>query len=173
MTPVYERYAGALFSAAEKLGCPDIITGEIPAIEELIKQCGSYLNDPQISTGAMVTILREVLSAEVSPLMQEFILIMAYHRHLMHFQEAAEHYRQLSGIGKAVVRLRVPFRPDPDTLERIKDRLIKAKLIPYTDKETEFNVIEDKELIGGLIASCNGYQIDASLKTALQKLRAR
>lgn len=171
MTPVYERYAGALFRAAENLGCSDTVIGELAAMDELIKQCGNYLNDPLISAGTKVAILRELLSGKVSPLILEYTLIMTSHRHLKHFHNAAEFYLQLSGHGKTIVTLRVPFKPDQDILEQIKSRLIKDKLIPEGSRETELKIVEDEKLIGGLIASCNGYQIDTSLRTALQKLR--
>ena len=173
MTPVYERYADALFSASEALACTDVIVGEFLAMDELLGQFGGYLNDPLISTGTKITIFRELLTGEISQLMLEFILIMTYHRHLKHFHKAALHFQQLSGFGKAVVRLRVPFKPDQDILGQLESRLIEARLIPEGAKETEFHVIEDEGLIGGLIASCNGYQIDTSLKTVLQKLKVR
>ena len=171
MTPVSERYAEALFTASEDLGCTRDMLDELTAMDELMDQCGGMLRDPLIGTGVKVALLRELLSGAFSPLMLEFILIMTGHRHLKHFHRTAEHYRQISGYGKTVVRLRVPFRPDASMLEQLKARFVKEKLIPEGAVETEFEVVEDEGLIGGLVASCNGFQLDTSLRTALRKMK--
>ena len=171
MTPVYERYAEALYNAAESLECSGVVAGELPAMEDLITQCGAYLKNPLANAAQKAATLRELLSGKINPLTLEFILLLTARRHLKHLSAASEHFRQLSGHGKAVVKLRVPFEMERGMLEQIKERLEKEKLIPEGVKETEFQIVEDKELIGGLVANCNGYQIDTSLKTALRKIR--
>ena len=170
MIPVYESYAEALFEASEKLGCADVVAGELGAMDELLKQCGSYLGNPLISAGTKAAVLRESLSDKLSSLTLEFIVLMASRRHLKHFHATAELYLHLSGYSKPVVRLRVPFIPEQEMLMRLKKRLSAEKLIPENTEDAQVQVIEDKELIGGFIASCNGYQIDTSLKTTLMKL---
>ena len=173
MTPGYERYAEALFNTAENLGCLDDIISELPAMEELVRQCGGYLTDPLIGTGKKTDLLRELLSGQVCPLMLEYVQLMTARRHLKHFFTAAEHFRHLIVRDIAVVRLRVPFQPDPDILQRLKRRLIKDKLIPDSVKDAEFRIVEDKDLIGGFVAYYDGYQIDTSLKTAINRLMTK
>jgi len=171
MTPVYERYAEALYKAAQSLECLDDVAGELTAMEGILTQCAAYFGNPLIGAGAKAAILQTLLSGKISPLMLEFILLMTTRRHLKHFRPAAEHFRYLNGYDKAIVRLRVPFKPEKDTLEQIKKYLAKEKLVTVDTEEALFQIIEDKELIGGFVASCDGYQIDTSLKTALHKLR--
>jgi len=170
MTPVYESYANALFKSAEALGCADDVAGELSAMETLVKQCGGYLSSPLIGTGKKTALLRELLDGKVSPLTLEFMLLITARRHIRHFYAAAEQFRRLSGHGNAVVRLRVPFTPEHSILEKLKARLIKEKLIPTNVADTQFQIIEDKTIIGGFVASCDGYQIDTSLRTALMRL---
>ena len=171
MTPGYERYAEALFNTAEKLGCSDTVLGELPDMETLIGQCSGYLSNPLISTTKKAVLLREVLAGKVSALMLEYILLMTSRRHLKHFYPSAEHFRKLCSRDKATVELRIPFKPEQEMLVQLISRLRKEKLIPDDAKEAEFCVVEDKELLGGFVAYCNGYQIDTSFKTALNKLR--
>ena len=171
MTPGYERYAEALFNTAEKLGCADAVVGELTDMETLIRSCSGYLSNPLIGTPKKTALLRELLTGKVSPLMLEYILLMTARRHLKHFYTSAEHFRKLCSREKAVVKLRVPFQPEQDMLARLESRLKKEKLIPENAKETEIQIVEDKDLIGGFVAYYNGYQIDTSLKTALNKLR--
>lgn len=170
MTPVYERYAEALHRAADALGCSGAVARELPEIEGLVLQCSGYLNNPLIGTDAMVAILREFLSGKVSPLTLEFILFMTSSRHLRYYHDTMTRFLYLSGFEKAVVRLRVPFQLDQNTMDQLKSRLKMEKLIPEEAEDAELLVVEDKELIGGFIASCGGYQIDTSLRTAIMRL---
>ena len=171
MTPGYERYAEALFNTAEKLGCTDIVVSELPDMVALIGQCSVYLSNPLIGTQKKAALLRELLAGKISPLMLEYVLLMTKRRHLKHFYASAKYFRFLSSRDKAIVELRVPFPPEQDMLESLLGRLRKEKLIPESAAEAEFQIVEDKELIGGFIAYCNGYQIDTSFKTALNKMR--
>ena len=170
MIPVYKSYAQALHRAAEGLGREDTVAGELAVMETLLGLCSRYLGNPLISVGKKADALRELLSGVLDPLTLEFILLMTTRRHLKHFHNAAEEFRQLSGNAKTIVCLRVPFAPEQDMLGQLKDRLAKKHLIPAGAEEAQFLIKEDKELIGGFIASCNGYQIDTSLRTILRRL---
>ena len=170
MTPAYESYAEALYSASENLGCSAVVAEELPGLAELLGQCGSWLNNPLVNSVEKSAVLRDTLSGKVNPLTLEFVLLLTGRRHLKHFSATCEHFRKLCGHGKAVVRLRVPYAPEQGLLDQLKTRLTEDKLIPEGVQETEFQIVEDLELIGGLVASCNGYQIDTSLKTALKKM---
>jgi len=98
---------------------------------------------------------------------------MTSRRHLKHFNAASEEFLRLSGHRKTSVRLRVPFVPEKDVLSQLISRFSKEKLISDDAPEAQLQIIEDKELIGGFVATCNGYQIDTSLKTALARLRRK
>ena len=171
MTPAYERYAEALFNTAEKLGCAGVVVSELSDMEALIMECSRYLNNPLISTTKKASLLRELLADKVSPLMLEYILLMTMRRHLKHFYASAEHFRKLCSRDKAVVQLRIPFLPEQEMLSQLMSRLTIEKLVPENAKETEFQIVEDNELLGGFVAYYDGYQIDTSFKTALNKLR--
>ena len=171
MIPVYESYAQALYDAAEQLDCVCVIADELTAMEELLKQCDEFLSNPLIGTSVKTAVLKETLEQKISPLMLEFILLMTVRRHLKHFHNAMEQYKRLSGHGKTVVKLSVPFMPDSDMLTQLKERFKKEKLIHGDIDEAQFEIITDEELIGGFVATCDGYQIDTSLKTILDKLR--
>ena len=172
MIPVYESYAEALYNAAERLDCTGAVVGELPMMEEVLRQCRFYLSNPLISVEKRVAALRKTLTDNVNSLTLELILLMTARRHLKHFHATADKFRRLSGYEDMVVNLRVPYTPERKTLLKLKERLIKEKLIPENAKGAQFNIIEDKELIGGFVASCNGYQIDTSLKTAVIKLQS-
>ena len=97
MIPIYESYAEALYNAAERLGCTGIVVSELPKMEEMLKQCGFYLNNPLISVEKRVAVLRKTLTNNVSSLTLEFILLMTARRHLKHFHSTTDKFRRISG----------------------------------------------------------------------------
>jgi len=170
MTPIFKRYAEALYKAARGLECTDAVADDLPAVEELIAHCIAYMNNPLIDARYKAAVLRALLSDKVNPLTMEFILMLAARRHLKHFRPAAEQFRRLSGHGKVIVRLRVPYEPEQSLLGQLRQSLVMAKLIPKDTEDAQFDITQEKELVGGFVASCDGYQIDTSLKTALTKI---
>jgi len=170
MTPAFERYAEALYKASERLGCTDDVARELLAIEEILIRCSAYVNNPIIGAGEKAALLRAFLEGRANPLTLEFILLMTTRRHIKYFSPAARQFRRLSGHDKEAVRLRVAYKPEKKLLEQLKRYLTKEKLIPADSGNTRFDIIEDKGLIGGFVASYNGYQIDTSLKTTLMRL---
>jgi len=173
MIPVYEVYAEALFAASEQLCRTNAVAEELPAVDELLRQCGEQLKDPLISVERKTAALRDALSREIDQLTLELVLLMTTRRHLKHFHATANQFRLLSGHGKTVVRLRVPFLPGQELLEQLKQRLAREKLITCETDQARFQIIEDSGLIGGFIATCDGYQIDTSLRTTLAGITRR
>ena len=171
MIPLYESYAEALYAASEKFSETETVAHELAAIEKVFDKCGAYLTSPIISAKEKSDALRDVLCRELSPLTLEFVLLMAGRRHLKHFKQVAEKFLQLSGYGATVVNLQVPFALEENVLELLTKRLEEMELIPQKTSGVKLKIVEDKELIGGFKAYCNGYRIDTSLRTALEKLR--
>jgi len=170
MIPICESYAEALHTAAEKLGCTSLTASELTAVDELLKNCGDFVASPLISAEKKAETLRETLRGEVDPLTLEFVLLMATNRHLKHFSAAAGTFMRLSGHGGVVVDLRVAYRPQQELIDKLKERFLIEKLIPADASGVKFDITEDDGLMGGFVASCNGYQIDASLRTRLGRL---
>ena len=170
MIPISESYAEALYNASEKLECTTLVADELLVMEELLDQCDVFLANPTIDTKMKADALRETLYGEVSDLTLEYILLMTLNRHLKHFSAAVGKFIKLSGRGGTVLSLRIPYAPEQDVIEKLKKSFSEKELIPGDTSAVEIKIIEDKELIGGFVASCNGYQIDTSLKTALSRL---
>ena len=173
MIHVSEKYAEALFCAAESLGCIETVTGELPVMGELVQQCREYLDSPCAVMHEKTALLQELLSGGVSALTLEFVMIMMKRNHLRYLPGAIEQYRKMSDryFHNVSVQLRVPFKPEFETIRQLKCRFMDEGLIPENAKRISFQIIEDKEIIGGFTAHCNGYQIDASLRTLLAKIR--
>ena len=173
MIQVSERYAEALFSASTMLGCIGDVADELPEITSLVRQCGEYLYSPRVTADEKNALLGELLSDKFSPVTLEFLALMLKRRHLKYLAGAAERFRHMCDdfFCRATVSLRVPFAPDQELLDRLKSRFALEGLIPENAENVSFQVTEDKEIIGGFIAYCNGHQIDVSIRTLLANIR--
>ena len=170
----YESYAEALFYAAEALGEIQQIAEDATVMDELFATCGWFLNDPRVGKDDKAAFLTAALSDYLHPLAIEFLLLTLGRHHLRHVPAAIEWFRHLYDryLGRATVRIRVPYELDAQLLEQLKSRLISDGLVPGGSLEkTEFQVVVDNSLIGGFIADSNGMQIDASLESALTKIK--
>ena len=173
MTQVSERYAEALFSAAVDMGCVDDVSGELQGIKELAEQFSWLFKDPRIVAGEKISLIADALTDKVAPLTLEFLIMILERHHWKHLPGVAESFKRMSDdhFKKVSVFLHVPFKPEQAVLDRMENRFREKGLIPRDAKEITLNTIEDKDIVGGFIAFCNGHQIDASIRTQLTKIR--
>lgn len=171
MKNISESYAMGLQSAARELGCESEVADELKDVALLYGLCGAYFADKTRTEMEKARVLQEALVGRVHPLTLEFAILMLTRRQFKYFPETAERYLNLCGASDAPVQLRVPFELDAALLERLKTRLIQEGLIPAQHADSaRFEVIAEPELLGGFIAAYGGYQLDASLKTTLNKI---
>jgi len=173
MNHASEKYAEALFDAAKILSCVPAVTEEMGELDEFVKQCGEYLYSPEIGIEKKVALVREFLTGKISSLTLEFFIIMIRRRRVKYIPGVAEHFLKMSDnfSGKIRVHLRIPFEPDEETLKLFRRSLVSRGMIPRgSENEALITVAIEKDLIGGFILYCNGFQIDASLKAAITKL---
>ena len=171
----YESYAEALFYAAEDLGQIGGVADELHEVELLYAVCRWYLDDPRFSIRDKASFLRATLRDDFLPLTVEFLLFLLGRQHLKYLPAAAGWFHHLSDryFDRASVHLRVPFDLDLRLVEQLRSRFVRDGLIPGESADNaEFHIELDQSLIGGFIAECNGKQIDASLRTALNQLYA-
>jgi len=176
MTPVPAYYAKALFDASEKLGCTRAVAGELPEVTALAGGCGAYLRNPIFGDAEKTELLTELLSGRVSALTLEFALLLVKRRHLKHLPSIADNFLRLNNnrLGYTDVKIKVPYELPPETLEVMRKKLTAMGLIPELNADKARITVEiDRDVIGGFVAYGEGTQIDASLRTALAKLRRR
>ena len=173
MGQVSERYAEALFGAAVELGCADEVSADLQVVNELAKSFAWFFFDPCISASEKAELLGEVLANQVESLTHEFVAILLKRNHLRYLHEITGYFSRLSDahFHRVSVFLHVPFSPEPEMLDKLESRFKQKGLIPEDAGEVTLHIVEDKSIIGGFIAFCNGHQIDASIRTQLTKIR--
>jgi F0F1-type ATP synthase delta subunit len=171
MKKVAQSYASALHIAAAEMGCIDAVAEDLLAAEALVAQCKDYLFSPMYTWRKKANMLREFLTGVMQPLTIEFMALMLSRRQIHSLPEAAGCFRALSGHAATVVQLRVPYEPDEALLKKLRGYFAESHLVSADKAEQAVIEVEiDADLIGGYVAYCEGYQIDASLKTALAKI---
>lgn len=171
MKNIAECYAMGLYNAAQHLGCEREVADGLSDVARLLDLCGEYFSSRLVSDYKKAELLGEVLDGHVHPLTLEFMLLMFTRRQIKYLPAAAESFRRLCGASDSAVSLRVPFELDAALLSRLGRRLAEDGLIPQNRAENvSFDITIDETLLGGFIAAYGGYQLDASLKTALNKI---
>lgn len=171
MKNVAESYAMGLYNAARHIDCERTVADDLNGVAQLVDLCGEYFANRLVSDYEKAKLLREVLAGHVHPLTLEFTLLMLTRCQIKYLPDAVEGFQRLCGASDAAVSLRVPFELDEALLSRLGRRLAEEGLIPPERAENvSFDITVDETLLGGFIAAYGGYQLDASLKTALNKI---
>jgi F-type H+-transporting ATPase subunit delta len=172
MNKIAVHYASGLYDAAEEIGCTKNVADELPAMASLVELSGELLAGPMLSDAERTSLLRSILTGQVSPLTLEFVLLMASRHVLNALPDAAAEFEKLSGRARVVVRLRVPYPLGDGVLAELRGRLVAEKIIPEKDAaRAEFAITIDESLLGGFVAEYGGLQLDTSFKTVLEKAK--
>lgn len=167
------RYAKALFELALEERREDEVGQEIDRF--LTAYSGSslpaVLNNPAFSLGSRKNIIIEVSRGlQLSPLAVHFLSLLLERDRLSYLPSVASRYRRLLDEKKGRVEA-VVVAPDPlaaATLERMREALGKV-----SGKEVVLQQESDPGLIGGVVIQLEGKVYDGSVRTQIEKMRAR
>lgn len=167
------RYAKALFELALEERREDEVGREIDRF--LTAYSGSslpaVLNNPAFPLGSRKNIIIEVSRGlQLSPLAVHFLSLLLERDRLSYLPSVASRYRRLLDEKKGRVEA-VVVAPDPlaaATLERMREALGKV-----SGKEVVLQQESDPGLIGGAVIQLEGKVYDGSVRTQIEKMRAR
>jgi len=167
------RYAKALFELALEERREDEVGQEIDRF--LTAYSGSslpaVLNNPAFPLGSRKNIIVEVSRGlQLSPLAVHFLSLLLERDRLSYLPSVASRYRRLLDEKKGRVEA-VVVAPDPlaaATLERMREALGKV-----SGKEVVLQQESDPGLIGGAVIQLEGKVYDGSVRTQIEKMRAR
>ncbi|MEK6601677.1 MAG: ATP synthase F1 subunit delta [Candidatus Binatota bacterium] len=167
------RYAKALFELALEERREDEVGQEIDRF--LTAYSGSslpaVLNNPAFPLGSRKNIIIEVSRGlQLSPLAVHFLSLLLERDRLSYLPSVASRYRRLLDEKKGRVEA-VVVAPDPlaaATLARMREALGKV-----SGKEVVLQQESDPGLIGGVVIQLEGKVYDGSVRTQIEKMRAR
>ena len=170
-TRAASRYAKSILTLSLEQGTLESVKQDMDFINEICDSSDELvllLKSPVIKSDKKMAILNEIFAGKISELTYKFIEIITNKKRegLLHdiawcFQNQ---YREHKKILKAVVKTATGI---DDTLRAKVLELVKST----NGSEVELVEEVDKDIIGGFVITIDDKQIDASVKSQLNKLR--
>jgi F-type H+-transporting ATPase subunit delta len=166
------RYADAAFEIGRSDDTLDRWARELGRFAELfaVRELRELLEHPAIPHADKERILRRVSGDDVSPEAVNLILLMVRRGRPRSVPRMVEHFNELlrreRGIQRAEIRSALPL--DDEDRKAIAERLRQL-----THNEIEISEHLDPTLIGGIAVRIGDQLYDASVRSRLERLRAR
>jgi F-type H+-transporting ATPase subunit delta len=168
-------YARALYELAKERGQADAVARELDTVVALIggdPQLRGLLGRPWVSATAKRGIALEIAGRmNLSPLLRDFVGLVARQGRAEALGDIAQAYRQLQDDDEGRVRARVRTAIPLNDAERraLQQRLGQA----LGAREVVLDETVDAQLLGGFVAEVGSFIVDGSLDGQLAQLRER
>lgn len=165
-----QRYAQALYDAAEKKGQADSIRRELSESVRKLRDRQSQFQHPLIPLEEKKRLHRKILGASESPLLAGFLDLLVDKKRWGLLPLAAAGFDRIVDVGHGVVKaqVRVARALDPQQSESLRKGLER-----FSGKKVQLESREDPSLLGGLVVRMGDWVLDASLLRRLNRLRDR
>ena len=168
---ISSRYAKALLAYAAESGSGDKVYSQALAITQVMQQVPELMDVIHKRDDVALAKKIELLSIAIGePLAGELVRFMelvsdrrrmdALHSMMLSY---ITRYRQANNIKVGSL---MTAAPDEGLKERLEDMFSQR-----TNSEVHFTAGVDPELIGGFVFELDGYRLDASVRTRLEKIR--
>lgn len=168
---ISSRYAKALLAYAAEAGSGNKVYSQVLVIVQVMQDLTQLMDIIQKRDDVTLRKKAELLSLAIGePLAEELVRFMElvstqrrmdkFHSMLLSY---VSKYRQANNIKVGSLVTAVPE-------EALKERL-ESILSDRTDSKVEFSMTVDPKLLGGFVFELDGYRLDASVRTRLDKIR--
>ncbi len=167
---VARRYASALFQVALKSDSLDAVTGDLENLNRLLEQSEefrAFLYSPLIARERKKSQLRQLLSTELQVSTLRLLDLLIEKRREKLFPAICQEFQRLQEAHQGVVRATI-LSAVP--LNEIEQQALVRKLEAGLNKQVIPTYEVQPEILGGVIVQMGDYQIDGSLKGALDRL---
>jgi F-type H+-transporting ATPase subunit delta len=166
------RYADAAFQIGREEGTLDEWERDLRTLGAALAdpQLLSVVEHPAVPFAEKETVLRDVVGRGVRPEAMNLILLMVRRGRPGQIPRMIERFEELLRIerGIALAEVRTARELEPEQRDAVIDRL---QVI--TGNRVEVNEIVDESLIGGIAVRIGDRLYDASVRSRLERLRAR
>jgi F-type H+-transporting ATPase subunit delta len=169
---IAKRYARALFALAKDEGKIEEYGQELAAFVKLLQdvpEVADAIQNPMYPDGVRKKAFETVVEKTgLSPIMKNFVSLLAEKRRLAHLEDIEDYYSKLIDEHNNVARvqLKAAVKLDQKVLNGIGEALKKM-----TGKKVELEFSRDPELIGGVVAQVGDLVLDGSVKTQLSSIK--
>jgi len=167
-----ERYAAALFDLADERKALDTVAADLQALRAMLRESAELrrlIRSPVLtreSQGKAIAAVAE--RAQASPLVRNFLALLARNRRLFALPEMIESYLARLAERRGEVTAHVSAAQDlsPAQKDAIGEQLRKA-----VGRKVAVDIEIDPSLLGGLVVRVGSRMVDASLKSKLNRLQ--
>jgi len=171
-TIVAQKYARGLFAAGKEDGRFKEYGEELKRVAEFLKgqeEILEALESPIYPPDLKMEIVEEVIKGlQVEEAIAKFLRLLVEKRRIQFVGDIVEVYQALldEELGIARVEVRVPTALDEELQQALKEALAKK-----VGREVVLNVVEDPEIIGGVVAKVGDLVLDGSIRAQLEKFK--
>jgi F-type H+-transporting ATPase subunit delta len=166
------RYAEAAFDIGRTDGTLDAWERDLERLGTMLDtpELGRFLEHPAIAFARKEAVLQQVAGNDVSREAMSLVLLMVRRGRPRAIGRMVEHFGELlrreRGVQLAEVRTALP-------LDDAQRRALEDRLAEITGDRVEMKEMVDEDLIGGVAVRIGDTLYDASVRSRLERLRAR
>ncbi len=171
LSKISVRYAKALFMVATERKLLDEVYADMNFLGKTARKLPEFrdfLENPVLSLSGKKKVIHELFKKDFSSLTIEFLDLIINNNRLSSMEgisrQFGEQFRKNKGITSAI--LITAKEPEETVRTKIRE-LLQDKMKTKIQMESK----HDNEILGGFILSVENRQIDASVKTQLNKIR--
>jgi len=166
-------FVNALLEIAVKKGLLEQIEKDLDLVCDVITQNADFkkvLLHPSVTRNDKKNLIKKVFGAPVSGLMRNFLSLVVDRRKEWVLESIPDVYKKTIDEKKGVLRAKVQtvIPIEGDRLNNLRKRLDKI-----TGKSVEVEVVNDPQILGGMVIRIGNTMIDRSVASRLKNLKAR
>lgn len=167
---VSKRYAKALYELSKSKQKNDAVLLEIRSLAQILRAdrvVADFVSSPLVSPENKMNVVKSAFSNQTSDDVTNLLLLLAQKNRLEIFADLVSAYEAISDEDHGVTRGTVR---SASTLSAEARLSIETKVAQATGKKVILSFVEDKSLLGGLVAQVGGWTFDDSLNSHLTRI---
>lgn len=168
---VAKRYAQGLLNFTQELGTTDAVFGEMGDVVKTIagsRDFQNFFSSPIIDAKKKTAAANEIFKG-FSPVTRNLIQLVIMHGREAQLQNIAQEFinkvEDLHGVQRVTLTTATPLSGENIT------NILKSTSLVNHDKKFDLKSIINPEILGGYILRVGDQQVDASVRTELNKLK--
>ena len=165
------RYAKALMMAGAEKQCSDALKADMELIGSTIKENALFrqiLDNPVIKPPQKRMVMGELFEKRIHPLTLNFISIIIHNRREVMLADVARDFIDLYEKSKGIKRAQFV---SVDGIDAKAKKQLQKQLNEMFNADVQIATRTDPSLIGGFVLRVGEQQYDASISSALERMR--
>ena len=167
---VSKRYAQALFEYAKETNKTDAIQDQLSQLAMALESSAEvreFIVSPIMSSEEKIAALKKALGPSAAVEIVNLVGVLVEKNRIDLVAQVAQAYSQITDETKGVTRGQVRYAAQLNEDGRKKIETTVAEIIK---KQVILNYVEDKTIMGGLVAQVGGWTFDDSLQSHLVRM---